>query len=156
MPNSEAIAGARIAGPCHAVPNQSSWTDSPTAPGIVLLGDAAGYNDPITGQGLAVTLRDVRIVSELLLGAAEWNAELFAPYAEERRERMRRLRMAAAMDSMVHAEFGPEATARKMRVITQAAGDPAIGMARVSAMVGPELLPAEAFSDDALEAVRNA
>ena len=156
VPNSEAIAGARIAGPCHAVPNQSSWTDSPTAPGIVLLGDAAGYNDPITGQGLAVTLRDVRIVSELLLGAAEWNAELFAPYAEERRERMRRLRMAAAMDSIVHAEFGPEATARKMRVITQAAGDPAIGMARVSAMVGPELLPAEAFSDDALEAVRNA
>lgn len=152
VPHSDCIASARIAGPCHAIPNQSTWVDSPVAPGIVLLGDAAGYNDPIIGQGLSVTLRDVRIVSELLLNADRWDAALLAPYVEERRERMRRLRVAAAMDSIVHAEFGPEATARKLRVMA----NPTLAMARGAAMVGPDLLPAECFSDEALEAVRNA
>lgn len=152
VPNSDCIANARIAGPCHAIPNQSTWVDSPVAPGIVLLGDAAGYNDPILGQGLSATLRDVRVVSELLLGAATWDAALLQPYVEERRERMRRLRVAAAMDSIVHAEFGPEATARKLRVMA----NPMLAMARGAAMVGPDLLPPEAFSDEALEAVRNA
>lgn len=152
VPNSECIANARVAGPCHAIPNQSTWVSSPVAPGLVLLGDAAGYNDPIIGQGLSVTLRDVRIVSELLLGAEAWDDALLAPYVEERRERMRRLRVAAAMDSIVHAEFGPEATARKLRIMA----NPTLAMARGAAMVGPDLLPAECFSDEALEAVRNA
>lgn len=99
-----------------------------------------------------MTLRDVRIVSELLLGSDNWGEVLFQPYVEERRERMRRLRVAAAMDSVVHAEFGPEATARKLRIMA----NPMLAMARGAAMVGPDLLPAEAFSDEAMEAVRNA
>ena len=152
VPNSECIVNARPAGPCHAIPNHSTWVDSPVVPGVVLLGDAAGYNDPIIGQGLSVTLRDVRIVSELLLGAETWDAAVLAPYVDERRERMRRLRVAAAMDSVVHAEFGPEATARKLRIM----GNPALAMARGAAMVGPDLLPAEAFSDEAMAAVVNA
>ena len=152
VPNSESVANATIAGPCHTIPNHSTWVDSPVAPGIVLLGDAAGYNDPIIGQGLAISMRDIRIVSELMLGSDVWDAALFAPYVEERTERMRRLRIAASMDSIVHAEFGPEATARKLRIV----GNPTIAMARGASMVGPELLPAEAFSDEALEAVRNA
>jgi len=60
--------------------------------------------------------------------------------------------VAAAMDSVVHAEFGPEATARKLRIMA----NPMLAMARGAAMVGPDLLPAEAFSDEAMEAVRNA
>jgi len=152
VPHSDSIANAKIAGPCHAIPNHSTWTDSPVAPGVVLLGDAAGYNDPIIGQGLAVSMRDVRVVSELLLGSETWNEALFAPYIEERTERMRRLRVAAAMDSVVHAEFGPEATARKLRI----SASPTIAMARGASMVGPELLPAEAFSDEAMAAVVNA
>lgn len=156
VPNSDAVANARIAGPCHAVPNHSTWTVVPVAPGIVLLGDAAGYNDPIIGQGLAITLRDIRVVSELMLGADRWDEALFAPYVEERAERMRRLRVAAAMDSIVHAEFGPEATARKLRIINQTAGDPTIAMARGASMVGPELFPPEAFSDQAMAKVVNA
>ena len=152
VPNSEAIVNATIAGPCHSIPNQSTWTDSPVAPGLLLLGDAAGYNDPIIGQGLAISMRDIRIVSELMLGSNAWTPELFGPYVEERTERMRRLRMAASMDSVVHAEFGPHATARKLRIMQ----NPAIAMARGSAMVGPELLPPEAFSEEAFAQVVNA
>ncbi len=152
VPNSDALATARAAGPCHAVPNHSSWVDSPVAEGIVLLGDAAGYNDPITGQGLSVTLRDVRSVGELLLGTDDWRPGTFAPYAEERSERMRRLRVAAAMDSILHAEFGPEATARKLRILADRTPVMALG----STMVGPEMLPEACFRPEALEAVRNA
>lgn len=152
VPNSDALARARAAGPCHAVPNHSCWVDSPVAEGIVLLGDAAGYNDPITGQGLSVTLRDVRSVGELLLAADDWRPETLAPYTEERRERMRRLRVAAAMDSILHAEFGPEATARKLRILADRTPVMALG----STMVGPEMLPEPCFSPEALEAVRNA
>ena len=152
VPNSESIASATIAGPCHSIPNQSTWTENPVAPGLVLLGDAAGYNDPIIGQGLAISMRDIRVVSELMLAAEAWTPELFAPYTEERTERMRRLRVAARMDSVVHAEFGPEATARKIRIMAS----PTIAMARGAGMVGPEMLPPEAFSDEAFEQVLRA
>lgn len=152
VPNSEAIVNASIAGPCHSIPNQSTWTENPVAKGLLLLGDAAGYNDPIIGQGLAISMRDIRVVSELMLGSNAWTPELFAPYVEERTERMRRLRVAARMDSIVHAEFGPEATARKLRILQ----NPVVAMARGAAMVGPEVLPAEAFSEAAFAAVVNA
>lgn len=147
VPNSGAIAEAAIAGPCHSIPNQSTWTDDPVGPGLVLIGDSAGYNDPIIGQGLSIALRDVRTAGELLLGSEDWTPGLFTPYVEERSERMRRLRMTASMDSVMHAEFGPEATARKLRIIA----DPSIGLARMATMVGPEMLPPEAFTDEAFE-----
>ncbi len=156
VPRSDALANARIAGPCHAIPNHSTWTDSPIAPGMLLLGDAAGYNDPIIGQGLSIAMRDIRVVSELMLGSASWNEALFAPYVEERTERMRRLRLAAAMDSIIHAEFGPEATARKLRIFGLQRTDPTITMARSAVMIGPELIPATAFTEEALVRVANA
>ncbi|MEO8538943.1 MAG: FAD-dependent monooxygenase [bacterium] len=152
VPKSDCIVNAKVAGPCHAIPNHSTWTEVPVAPGIVLLGDAAGYNDPIIGQGLSISMRDIRVLSELLIGSDQWGPELFKPYVEERTERMRRLRIAAAMDSVVHAEFGPDATARKLRIMA----NPALAMARGAAMVGPEMLPAEAFDDAAMAAVVNA
>ena len=148
VPNSDALADARPAGPCHTIPNQSTWADSPAGDGFVLVGDAAGYNDPIIGQGLAVSIRDARMVSEALLERDDWSAATFAPYVAERRERMRRLRFAASWDSVLHAEFGPEATARKLRVLARGAADPMFAPCRAAVMVGPEVMPDTAFSDD--------
>ncbi len=152
LPNSESIVNAKIAGPCHVTPNHSTWTENPVAPGIVLLGDAAGYNDPIIGQGLAIAMRDIRVVNDLLLGSEDWTAATLAPYAEERTERMRRLRVSASMSSAMYAEFGPEATSRRLRI----RANPALGMARMAAMVGPEMLPPEAFTDEAMQQLVNA
>ncbi|MEX1103650.1 MAG: NAD(P)/FAD-dependent oxidoreductase, partial [Dehalococcoidia bacterium] len=95
VPQSESLVKSRPAGPCHTIPNQSTWVDNPVAPGVVLIGDAAGYNDPIIGQGLAVSFRDVRMVSEALLATDDWSAGALSEYAEERGERMRRLRFSA-------------------------------------------------------------
>ena len=148
VPMSETIAEARPAGPCHTIPNQSTWVDRPTGEGFVLVGDAAGYNDPIIGQGLAVCMRDARTVGEILLGGDDWSEGAFSPYVEERAERMRRLRFAAAWDAVVHAEFGPEATARKLRVLERTAADPMFAPCRAAVMLGPEVMPDFAFSDD--------
>lgn len=150
VPGSEAIAAGRIAGPCHSVPNQSTWAEDPSVhPGILLIGDAAGFNDPIVGQGLSISFRDARIVGELLLNTETWDQAAFAPYVEERAERMRRLRFAANLDSVIHAEFGPEATARKLRFREARKTDPTVGMASGAVMLGPEVMPPFAFTEDA-------
>ena len=106
IPGVQGILRGRPAGPCNVYPNHDTWTDVPFVPGVVLIGDAAGRNDPITGQGLSITHRDVRLVRDVLLAGSDWSGHAFAPYAMERAERMRRLRFAAAMTSVREAEFG--------------------------------------------------
>lgn len=49
VPGSEHLTNARPAGPCNSYPNEDTWTDEPYAEGVVLIGDAAGHNDPIIG-----------------------------------------------------------------------------------------------------------
>ncbi len=147
VPGSEHLAGARPAGPCPSYANFDTWTDEPFTPGLVLVGDAAGYNDPITGQGLSITLRDVRIVRDLLLANADWSAGVFKPYAEERADRMRRLRLSAALVARLFAEFDPDAQARRRRAFERLAQNPLIGIPLASAFLGPDLVPEQALLD---------
>jgi 2-polyprenyl-6-methoxyphenol hydroxylase-like FAD-dependent oxidoreductase len=152
LPESEAFRAARPAGPCRSYANQDTWIDTPFADGVVLVGDAAGYNDPIAGQGLSITLRDVRIVRDLLL-AHGLDARSLEPYAGERRERMRRLRFSAALQSRLFAEFGTSERAARAAIFARQEKDPTLGMAALSAFTGPEQLPAEAFSQRAAVAL---
>ncbi len=152
IPESEAFRSARPAGPCRTYANQDAWTGVPFVEGVALVGDAAGWNDPIAGQGLSITLRDVRIVRDLLL-AGESTTRSLAPYAEERRERMRRLRFSAAMQSRLHAEFGDGSRAARAAIFERQAKDPQLGMAAMSAFTGPEVLPADAFAQSAAVAM---
>jgi menaquinone-9 beta-reductase len=66
VPQSEMLAAAHPAGPCQGYPNADTWIDKPMAEGVVLIGDAAGHNDPTIGQGLSIALRDVRLVRDAL------------------------------------------------------------------------------------------
>jgi 2-polyprenyl-6-methoxyphenol hydroxylase-like FAD-dependent oxidoreductase len=147
LPGSDALANARAAGPCHAYGNEDTWTDAPVTDGVVLIGDAAGHNDPIIGQGLSITFRDVRMVRDVLLAGADWSAAAFAPYVDERRERMRRLRFVAALDSTIENEFGPDADARRARARRRQIEDPMLAQWFLSVFTGPETMPAEAFDD---------
>ena len=114
----------------------------------MLIGDAAGWNDPITGQGLSITLRDVRIVSEVLRAGDDWSVEAFTPYVDERRERMRRLRFGARLQAVIYNEFGPEADARRLRAFARFAEDPELSLPLLCAMTGPEMAPPEVFTDE--------
>lgn len=147
LPGCEHITNATPAGPCGSFPNEDTWTDAVARPGVVLVGDAAGSNDPIIGQGLSITLRDVRLVRDALLGDRDWSARLFEPYAAERRERMRRLRFAASIVSTLHNEFGPAADERRRRVLERQMQDPTLLLPQMAPLLGPDGIPAEAFDD---------
>jgi 2-polyprenyl-6-methoxyphenol hydroxylase-like FAD-dependent oxidoreductase len=151
LPQASMIAASRAIGPFNSFSNEDRWVEDPTAAGVVLIGDAAGHNDPITGQGLSIALRDVRLVSEIIL-AGRYDRQSFRPYVEERLERMRRLRIAARLSAKLRAEFGEEA--RKRRAIVQRRifvdGMPAPSAA---VLIGPDKLPAVNFEQATLDAL---
>lgn len=148
VPGSGDLANARPAGPCHSYPNEDTWTETVSAPGVLLLGDAAGSNDPIIGQGLSITLRDVNLVRTALLSDGDWSPGLFQAYAAERRERMRRLRFSASVVSTWLNEFGPAAEARRARVRERQMQDPSLLMPLMASLVGPHNIPADIFTEE--------
>ena len=125
----------------------------PYVPGVVLIGDAAGHNDPIIGQGLSIAYRDVRIVRDLMLENRNWTPDLFRPYAEERRERMRRLRLTASTFSILSVEFGDHARERRMKVREERLRNN-FPDSQPAAFVGPDVLPAEMFDETILDRLR--
>ncbi|MEX2236361.1 MAG: hypothetical protein WEB00_02310 [Dehalococcoidia bacterium] len=94
----------------------------------------------------------MRLVSQALLATDDWSKVDFRPYAEERLERMRRLRFTASLVTTLDSEFGPEAEARRRRVYARWSQNPASIPATLAVMIGPELLPPEAFTPEAREA----
>jgi menaquinone-9 beta-reductase len=147
-PDNKHLADATPAGPLMSFFNNDSWTDEPFAPGVVLIGDAAGWNDPIIGLGLSITYRDVRVVSDILKAGGDWSTAAFAPYAEERRERMRRLRFVAALTATLDMEFDAAARERRKSYQERSAGDMSLAMHAVAVMAGPDAAPPEAFTEE--------
>jgi menaquinone-9 beta-reductase len=146
-PQNAALAEGTPAGPLFSYFNNDSWTDEPFSEGCVLIGDAAGWNDPINGLGLSITYRDVRMVSDILKETPAGQAPNFAPYAEERAERMRRLRFAGQLQASLDMEFGEAARERRRQYHERKAADPTLGMHGVAIMAGPEAAPAEIFTE---------
>ena len=108
IPWGQAVADARPAGPCATFPIHDSWTVAPDVPGAVLVGDAAGYSNPLCAQGLSVCLRDVHLVSDALLGSDRWSEGIFHGYRKERAERMSALRTFAQFFHLANMP-GPQA-----------------------------------------------
>jgi 2-polyprenyl-6-methoxyphenol hydroxylase-like FAD-dependent oxidoreductase len=148
LPDADVFRAARPAGPCAFYPMNDTWTDAPCAPGVVLIGDAAGWNDPIIGQGLSIALRDVRMVADVVRAGQDRSVEAFAPYVQERRERMRRLRIAAEVQTALAATFTPAGAARRKAFNAVFRADPVLGGPRMAAQLGPDNVPAEAFGPE--------
>jgi menaquinone-9 beta-reductase len=145
-PFARCLAHGCPAGPAFAYPNNDVWTDQPYTEGVVLIGDAAGHNDPIIGQGLSIAHRDVRVVSEVLGASEDWSPSTFRTYGEERAERMRRLRNIARMQAIKDVEFTPEARARRKRVVQRLQDRPELVQTLQVPNVGPYAFPAEVYS----------
>ncbi|HEY7045391.1 MAG TPA: FAD-dependent monooxygenase [Nocardioidaceae bacterium] len=155
-PETERVARATPAGPCATYPGDDTWTDAPAAPGVVLIGDAAGHNDPIIGQGLSIAMRDARMVRDLVVDGARQPAD-FAPYATERVDRMRRLRLAADIMSVVQAEDCDNLMARRQLMAEKmAAMDPEFFPVLIGCFTGPETIPEECVDDRVLDRLRRA
>jgi 2-polyprenyl-6-methoxyphenol hydroxylase-like FAD-dependent oxidoreductase len=152
VPNSQHLAGAEPAGPCVTWPMHDAWARRPVIEGVVLIGDAAGYTNPLIGQGLSMALRDVRLVAETLLdGGAEPAA--FEGYVRERRERLRRLRFAVEMFARWRCVMGPEMVQRRLEADNLMRAEPLLGSWFAGLLMGSELMPAEAYTDEVRQRV---
>ena len=155
-PWSEQVMTATPAGPCATYAGDDTWTDAPFADGVVLIGDAAGHNDPVIGQGLSIAMRDVRIVRDLILDGARQSAA-FAPYGEERASRMERVRFIADVLAVAQAEDADNRLARRTMLAENMAGtDPDVLALMLGAFAGPETIPREALDPGILERLRSA
>lgn len=135
------------AGPCAIFTGEDLVTDSPVGPGVVLVGDAAGYISPLVGQGLSMALRDVRVVTELLRASGDWSERALQPYVTERSERMRRLRAITELYSAVFADFSPGIARRRLLVAERMEAEATLALPFAAVFAGPELVPGAGFVD---------
>jgi menaquinone-9 beta-reductase len=155
VPCHKALGRAIPIGPCATMSGEDTWTETPYVEGIVLIGDAGGYNDPIIGEGRSLALRDVRLLSQILLEELEWTPAHLMRYAEQRREGFRRMRMVAAFRAALSAQFGPQAAARREQFRDRVREDPNLGIVTVATHVGPDRAPAWVFDRTNLASLLN-
>jgi menaquinone-9 beta-reductase len=153
LPFGAELAAGTPAGPLATYPGDESWTSTPFAPGVVLVGDAAGFNNPVIGQGLSIAMRDARMVRDIVLGG-DVSPAAFGAYGEERFERMRRLRYIAGVLGTAMAADGNDRRARRMRYFDLMENDPIALQLMIGAFAGPETAPAEAFEAGILETLQ--
>ena len=135
------LSNSTPAGPCATYPGDDTWTDTPYADGVVLIGDAAGYNDPVLAQGLSIALRDARIVRDLVIDGAREPSD-FAPYGAERTARMERLRFVADVVAVARVEDADNLRARRAYFDqAMATRDPDVSPLLLGAFAGPETDP---------------
>jgi menaquinone-9 beta-reductase len=146
-PGSDAFARSTVIGPAHSYKSSDTWMQRPYAPGVVLVGDAAGYNDPIIGQGLSIASRDTRLVTEAILSSDDWSPEAFEAYGTERVERMRRLRHSAQVYAVAAAAQG---AGRDRDERIRVREDPMTMMFLAAPMMGPQRVPDDVYSDETI------
>ncbi|HSL51562.1 MAG TPA: NAD(P)/FAD-dependent oxidoreductase [Candidatus Deferrimicrobiaceae bacterium] len=82
------LEGMRAEGPLMVMGPLAYRVDEPRVGGVMLAGDAAGFYDPFTGEGLYTALRSAELLAEVAhpaLERADVSAAALAPYARARR-----------------------------------------------------------------------
>ena len=147
------LADARPAGPCGAFPGEDSWTERPAAGPVVLVGDAAGYSNPLAGQGLSITMRDVRGAADAITAGGPTAPARFDAYAEERHRRMRRIHFTCDLQTRLYADFRPGAVERRARGRQVIASDGAYLGALGTIFAGPDVFPDETYTPEVRDAI---
>ena len=115
---------ARPVGPLATFDGADSWVDRPYSKGVALIGDAAAATDPSWGQGLSLTLTDVRILRDLLLRNENWD-EAGHAYAEAHDADYAVIHRVENWLSEMFFGTGPAAEALRSRAFPLFAADPA-------------------------------
>jgi 2-polyprenyl-6-methoxyphenol hydroxylase-like FAD-dependent oxidoreductase len=115
--------GAQAAGPLATFEGTDVWADHPYHDGVALAGDAAAVSDPTWGQGVALGLRDARVLGEQLLSTTDWVAAGNA-YAKEHDRYFKVVHSVLRWFTDFHLDVGPEADARRARAFPLIAQDP--------------------------------
>jgi 2-polyprenyl-6-methoxyphenol hydroxylase-like FAD-dependent oxidoreductase len=115
--------GARAVGPLATFEGADTWAPHPYRDGVVLIGDAAAATDPSFGQGLSLTLRDVRTLRDALVGDEDWAAAAHA-YAEAHDRYYGTLHTLVDWYTRLFMEVGPAADARRGKALPLLMQDP--------------------------------
>lgn len=116
--------GARPAGPLASFSAADTWVDHPYHNGVALVGDAAASSDPTFGQGLSLTLRDVRVLRDRLVADEDWDAAGHA-YARAHDRHYGVIHTVNALFAELFLATGAEADARRARAFANLLEDPA-------------------------------
>jgi len=114
---------AKPAGPLASFECADVWVEHPYLDGVALAGDAASSNDPSWGQGLSLAFRDARVLSDELLAGTDWDAAANR-YAQRHDADYSVVKKVSGWFYDVFQRLGPEADARRARVLPLIAQDP--------------------------------
>ncbi len=112
--------GARASGPLASFITADHWVESPYRDGVALIGDAAAASDPIWGQGLSLTCRDARVLTDFLRENQNWAAPSRA-YAAAHDQYFTILHEADNLTREILVDSGPEADERRARALPRIA-----------------------------------
>jgi menaquinone-9 beta-reductase len=119
----EFYAGARAADPLASFDAADTWVDHPYRAGVALIGDAAAASDPTYGQGMSLTMRDARVLSDHLLASDDWEAAAHA-YARNHDSYYQVTHRVDGWFNELLLTQGSEASARRERAFSLMAEDP--------------------------------
>ena len=95
------------------------------------------------------------MIRDVLLGGEDWSKEAFAPYVEERAERMRRLRFIVQVFTDAHIPLGLDAVSERRRRKNLMMRDSDLFMLVAAMTCGPELAPESCFANEVREKLLN-
>lgn len=119
----EWLADCRTAGPLATFEGADVWVEHPYRQGVVLVGDAAATADPSWGQGLSLTLRDVRTLRDALVRTSDWDAAGHA-YAAEHDGYYATLHAVEDWQTRLFMDVDAAADARRQRALPLLMEDP--------------------------------
>jgi len=137
---------ARPAGPCATFPGEDSRALRPLAEGVVLIGDAAGYENPLQGQGLSMALCDALDVSEALLSDSP--ADRLADYAAARAKRQRLANLGVALEAWANDGFSSQDPEERAARYEHIRADDVLAALEGSFATGFDHLPPELTRDE--------
>jgi 2-polyprenyl-6-methoxyphenol hydroxylase-like FAD-dependent oxidoreductase len=112
----DVVQKARSSGPLATFNGADCYVAHPYKDGVALIGDSAATSDPCWGQGLSLTIHDVRLLRDHLLQTDDWDAAGHA-YAEAHDRDFGIVHETEGWFTRLLYSQGPEADERRMRVM---------------------------------------
>ena len=112
----DCYASAKSVGPLAAFDAGYMWVDRPYRDGVVLIGEAAAVSDPSFGQGMSLSLRDARVLRDVLLAESDWDRAA-RRYAEEHDKYFQTIRTVCCWLRSLFQEQGAAADARRQKAM---------------------------------------
>lgn len=146
---------ARAAGPCATFPGADSRALHPLAEGVVLIGDAAGYENPLRGQGLSMALQDVQDLSQALVTGSPVD-EALRGYADARAVRQRLANLATTLTVWANDGFRAQDPTERASRYEHIRGDEVLAALSDSIWAGFDGVPREITAADVVKRLERA